>query len=69
MRAHDLITTGMLPALLAPPVALADETLPTASEIDAAIHGAFNNGEDVTRPRNLITSGCPTLRDGSRRSG
>jgi hypothetical protein len=54
MRTHDLITTGMLPALLAPPVALADETLPTASEIDAAIHGAFNNGEDVTRPRNLI---------------
>jgi hypothetical protein len=54
MRAHDLITTGMLPAMLAPPVALADEALPTAAGTDASVHGTFNNGEDVTRPRNLI---------------
>jgi hypothetical protein len=54
VRARDLITTAVLPVLLAPPVALANETLPTTSEIDAAIRGTFNNGEDVTRPRNLI---------------
>src|SRR5512132_789189 len=53
-RARDLVPLGMLPALLAPPVALADEALPTAAEGDAAIHGTFNNGEDITRPRTLF---------------
>jgi hypothetical protein len=51
-RARDLITTAVLPALLAPPVALADEALPTSGEADASIHGTFNNGEDPTLPRN-----------------
>jgi hypothetical protein len=54
VRACDLITTAVLPALLAPPAALADEAAPSASEADAAIHGTFNNGEDFTLPRNLI---------------
>jgi hypothetical protein len=53
-RARGLITTATLPVLLAPPVALVDDTLPTAAEGEAAIHGTFNNGENVTRPRNLF---------------
>ena len=53
-RARDLVPLGMLPALLAPPVALADEPVPSAAEADAAIHGTFNNGEDITRPRTLF---------------
>ena len=53
-RARDLVPLGMLPALLAPPVALADEALPTAADTDASVHGTFNNGEDITRPRTLF---------------
>jgi hypothetical protein len=52
-RARELITTAMLPALCVPAVALADEPAPSA-EGEAAIHGTFNNGEDVTRPRTLF---------------
>jgi hypothetical protein len=54
MPARDLVTTAVLPALLTPPVAVADEATPSASEADTAIHGTFNNGEDITRPRSLL---------------
>ena len=37
-----------------PAAALADEPRRRQSDADAAIHGSFNNGEDITRPRNLF---------------
>lgn len=36
-----------------PLAALAAEPAPAADDPDA-VHGAFNNGEDITRPRNLL---------------
>ncbi|MBK8210175.1 MAG: hypothetical protein IPK78_09515 [Rhodospirillales bacterium] len=37
---------------LAPVAAAADE--PPPADVDAAMHGSFNNGEDITRPRTLF---------------
>ncbi|MBK8176637.1 MAG: hypothetical protein IPK66_15635 [Rhodospirillales bacterium] len=49
-----LVIWGVLPALLAPGVAMADEAGDTASETETAVHGTLNNGEDITLPRNLF---------------
>ncbi len=49
---RSLITRAMLPVLCVPAVALADERAPAPLATDAQIHGAFNNGEDLTAPRN-----------------
>ncbi len=53
-RARDLIAWGVLPGLLAPGAALADENELSTSDAEIAMHGTFNNGEDLTRPRNLF---------------
>jgi hypothetical protein len=44
----------VLSGLCVPAVALTDEAAPSVSEGEAVIHGTFNNGEDLTRPRNLF---------------
>jgi hypothetical protein len=54
MRARDLIAWGVLPGLLTPGVAPADWNELSASEAEMAMHGTFNNGEDLTRPRNMF---------------
>lgn len=51
MRSRGYIACALPIGLIAPGAALADEAA-TAAEAEAAIHGTFNNGEDVTLPRN-----------------
>ena len=43
----SLATSLPLAAFAAEPVAMPEDA-------DIAIHGSFNNGEDITRPRNLF---------------
>ena len=52
MRRRRLIALAGLPVLGVPAAAIADEPPPVDAE--AAIHGTFNNGEDITRPRTLF---------------
>ena len=51
VRARNLVALAALLALCAPGGAPADEVSSFASEADVAIHGSFNNGEDITLPR------------------
>ncbi len=52
MHIRVLITWALPIGLIVPGAALADEATASADEGEAAIHGTFNTGEDVTRPRN-----------------
>lgn len=57
MRIRDMIAWGVVPALWTSADGAADEPARQAGGPggdDAAIHGTFNNGEDLTRPRNLL---------------
>ena len=54
IQVHYLAALGVLPALYAAGVALADEAAPSESGAEAAIHGSFNTGEDITLPRNVV---------------
>lgn len=56
MRRRDRIALGMLPALWLPPAVGADQPPPFGplADTDPAIHGSFNNGEDITRPTTLF---------------
>ena len=46
---------GAASAVLAPVAAVADDAAtPPPVDPEAAIHGSFNNGEDITRPRTLF---------------
>lgn len=51
MRSRSLVACALPIGLIAPGAALADDAATTV-DADAAIHGTFNNGEDVTLPRN-----------------
>lgn len=48
-----LYVIGLLAAGL-PMAAVADEPAAATDDAEAAIHGTFNNGEDITRPRDLF---------------
>jgi hypothetical protein len=52
VRARDLIALGGVSGLFAPGVVPADEADASASDTGTAMHGSFDNGEDLTRPRN-----------------
>ena len=54
MPARNLIACGVLPGLFASGAAIADEVAASTSGTETAMHGTFNNGEDLTRPRNLF---------------
>ena len=54
MRVRALGAWALLPGLLAPGAGFADPAAADASDSESAVFGSFNNGEDVTRPRDLF---------------